>query len=93
MVNAVLLNDNDMVVTVTESISCGGEITFVLNGKTAIVKAVSNIPVNHKVAVVDVKKGAAIIKYGERIGYATADIKAGEHVHTNNLDSKILGEV
>jgi len=64
-----------------------------LNGKTSIVKAVFNIPVNHKVAIVDIKKGDAVLKYGEIIGYATNDIKAGEHVHENNLDSKKLREV
>jgi len=89
MVNAVLLGDSDMVVTVTRPISAGDEITFTLNGKVSTVKAVSNIPVNHKVAIINVKKGDAVLKYGERIGYATADIKVGEHVHENNLDSKI----
>lgn len=89
MVNAVLLNDNDMVVTVTSPISCGDEITFGLNGKTSTVKAVSNIPINHKVAIINLKKGDAVLKYGEKIGYAAADIKVGEHVHTDNLDSKI----
>lgn len=89
MINAVLLNENDMVVTVTKPISCGEKIIFVSNGKQSVVEAVSNIPINHKAAVVDIKKGEAILKYGERIGYATANIKRGEHVHTNNLDSKI----
>lgn len=89
MVNAVLLGDKDMVVTVTRPISSGDEVTFALNGKVSTVKAVSNIPVNHKVAIINVKKGEAVLKYGERIGYATADIKAGEHVHENNLDSRI----
>lgn len=89
MVNAVLLGDKDMVVTVTRPISSGDEVTFALNGKVSTVKAVSNIPVNHKVAIINVKKGDAVLKYGERIGYATADIKAGEHVHENNLDSRI----
>ena len=38
----------------------------------------------------DIKKGEIIYKYGCKIGYALKDIKAGEHVHTSNLDSKMI---
>lgn len=89
MVNAVILSDNDTVVTVTKPISCGDDIIFTFNGKQLLIKAVSDIPINHKAAIVNIKKGDPVFKYGERIGYAIADIKEGEHVHTRNLDSKI----
>jgi altronate dehydratase small subunit len=89
MVNAVLLSDNDMVVTVTRPISCGEDIIFTFNGRQSLIKAVSDIPINHKAAIVNIKKGDPVLKYGERIGYAIADIREGEHVHTNNLDSRI----
>ena len=39
----------------------------------------------HKVATRDITKGEGIIKYGERMGHATCDIKLGEHVHTHNI--------
>ncbi len=38
----------------------------------------------HKVARHALGKGAAIRKFGQIIGYATADIAAGEHVHSHN---------
>ena len=34
------------------------------------------------------KKGEPIIKYGEEIGVATADIDTGAYVHVHNLDSQ-----
>ena len=43
----------------------------------------------HKYARVDIKKGENVIKYGNPIGHATCDIKAGEHVHTHNLATNL----
>ena len=46
-----------------------------------------DIPFGHKVALVDMVAGQWVIKYGERIGVASTAIRAGEHVHTHNLES------
>ena len=45
----------------------------------------------HKQAAADIPRGADVVKYGFPIGHATADIRAGEHVHTHNLATN-LGE-
>ena len=45
------------------------------------------VPFGHKLALVDIKKGSAVIKYGEQIGLAIRDIAAGEHVHVHNVES------
>ena len=47
----------------------------------------------HKYARCDIKAGEDIIKYGEAIGYATQDIKKGEHVHTHNVKTKLSGKL
>lgn len=52
------------------------------------IKAKSQIPFGHKMALKDIAKGEPIIKYGQRIGVATQDIKAGELVHTHNLSGE-----
>ena len=44
-----------------------------------------DIPESHKVATEDVTNGDTIRKYGQIIGVASRDIKAGEHVHTQNM--------
>lgn len=43
----------------------------------------------HKVAIVDIKQGENIIKYGNQIGHATKDIKKGQHIHTHNLKTNL----
>lgn len=45
----------------------------------------NRIPRGHKVAMSAIAKDEGIIKYGERMGHATLDIKIGEHVHTHNV--------
>jgi altronate hydrolase len=44
-----------------------------------------DIAAGHKAAVRRIPAGAAIIKYGQIIGFATADIEPGQHVHTHNV--------
>ena len=44
----------------------------------------------HKMALRLIETGEAVIKYGQKIGYATEDIAAGAFVHTHNLT---VGEV
>ena len=46
----------------------------------------------HKYALMDIKKGEAVIKYGFPIGRALSDIKKGEHIHTHNLASALSGK-
>ena len=48
-----------------------------------------NIPAGHKYALRDIPKDEYVIKYGEIIGRATADIAKGEWVHTHNVKSHL----
>ncbi len=50
------------------------------------------IPMGHKVALREIRKGEAVIKYGFPIGEATADIPEGAHIHTHNLHTLLSGE-
>lgn len=58
-----------------------------------LINKLDNVEVNladgHKYALRDITKGENVIKYGNPIGHATADIKAGEHVHTHNLATNL----
>jgi altronate hydrolase len=51
------------------------------------------IPVGHKVALVDLRAGDVIRKYGYSIGRAGRDIRAGEHVHSHNVVSDMQQRV
>jgi altronate dehydratase small subunit len=48
------------------------------------------IPIGHKLAARSIASGEKVIKYGVPIGSAIRDIAAGEHVHTQNLQSDYL---
>ena len=52
-----------------------------------------NLSDGHKYALRDIAAGENIIKYGNPIGHATADIKAGEHIHTHNMKTNLAGNL
>ena len=62
-----------------------------LDNVAVVTKATDMIPSGHKIALRDIQKGENIIKYGYPIGHATCDIKAGDHVHTQNLKTNLDG--
>jgi len=49
------------------------------------VRAVVTIPAGHKLLVKAVQKGKPVMRYNQIIGFATRDIRPGEHVHVHNL--------
>ncbi len=51
-----------------------------------------SLETGHKTALTDIGTGEHIIKYGYPIGRATADIKAGEHIHSHNMKTE-LGDI
>lgn len=79
--------EDDSVGVAVDAIEAGAETEghVQATGSTVKVTSTASVPYGHKIAVVDVPEGDPIIKYGERIGTATAPISAGDHVHTHNL--------
>lgn len=88
MNNAMIIDSRDNVAVVIEPVTKGTDVSYdTKEGDTVTVKAAEDIPIYHKIAVKDIKKGENIIKYGEHIGLAAADIKKGMHVHEHNVKS------
>ncbi len=84
-------NKKDTVgVIVVEGLKAGTLMSGVntSNNSTLRLKSRANIPIGHKVALVDIKNGDTVWKYGEDIGKAVADIPKGGHVHVHNLKTK-----
>ncbi|WP_291962851.1 UxaA family hydrolase [Chelatococcus sp.] len=79
----ILLGPDDNVVVVRRRIEAGGAVR--IGGHEAVLP--KDIPLGHKLASRDIRVGEKIIKYGAPIGSATADIRAGEHVHVHNMKS------
>jgi len=86
--DAILISDEDNVVTVIHSVKKGEAVSYLKGTGVAQVVAVTDVPAFHKIAVADMKAGSNIRKYNEFIGIATRDIAAGEHVHTQNIKSE-----
>ena len=83
---AIILDHRDNVATATANLA-GGSDVLVSTGDGAIsVRLVQDVPFGHKFAVRDIKKGEAVVKYGEEIGRATADIPEGGYVHIHNIE-------
>ena len=68
-------------VVVVEDVKPGMTLTgWVMEGDGTIqVKALDAVPLGHKVALKDIKSGDTVIKYGNDIGKAVADIPTGKH--------------
>lgn len=86
-VNALIASPKDSVVTLTDKVSVGDQVMYFLNDELVSVTALGDVPQYHKLAVKAVEQGDPVVKYGEVIGIAKADIRPGEHVHTHNLSS------
>jgi altronate dehydratase small subunit len=77
MKRAIALSEKDNVAVVLEEVLKGEDVEVVIGGKRIALKATNDIPFGHKIALREIRKGEKVIKYGEPIGEAIADIKAG----------------
>ena len=84
-INSLIINENDSVAVTIEELKEGGIARYKIGKEIREVKLVQNIPIYHKFAIVNVKKGDLVYKYGQVIGKVTQDIIVGQHVHTHNI--------
>src|SRR3972149_12211819 len=49
------------------------------------VRVAARVPAGHKIAVRELNSGGPVRRYNQIIGFATRDIRAGEHVHVHNI--------
>ena len=78
---AVQLRPEDNIAVAARHLAPGTELQ--INGKTVTLE--SRIGMGHKIALRPIDKGAAVYKYGQIIGFASADIAPGDLVHVHNL--------
>jgi altronate hydrolase len=76
--NVIRLNEDDSVVIARIPIRQGESIEGGIEAKQAV-------PAGHKIATRAHSVGDAVKRYGQVIGFATKEIKLGEHVHDHNL--------
>jgi altronate hydrolase len=79
---ALRLHEDDDVVVAIRPIAAGTEVKFPNDNATTS----TAIPFCHKIAIRDREPGDAVRKFGQIIGFATKEIRVGDHVHTHNLE-------
>lgn len=75
----------DSVAVALVSLSAGQHVE--VDGTEILLRA--DIPAGHKFALVPMAEGQPVTRYGSAIGLASADIAAGEHVHSHNLKTAL----
>ena len=81
------INKGDNVVVCLRPINAGEEIKI---GNHAV-QALRNTLAGHKILLCDTPKDKPIIKYGYPIGRAKENLKAGEWVNENNIQTNLSG--
>lgn len=84
----VRITEKDLVAVALKPLEKGSTVSYG-SGQVTLLDA---IPMGHKVALRDIKKGEPVIKYGFPIGEATEDIRQGAHIHTHNLHTLLSGQ-
>ncbi len=77
----------DHVATAMRDLPAGQAVT--VDGVAITLK--NDIPKGHKLAVLPVRAGEAVLKFGFPIGKATQDIAPGEHIHVHNMVTGLSG--
>ncbi|MGC8780815.1 MAG: UxaA family hydrolase, partial [Anaerolineae bacterium] len=81
IVHVLLMHPDDNVVVAAADLSAGQ--TVAMAGEA--IPVAQPIPFGHKLARRAIGRGAIVVKYGQPIGRAVADIAPGEHVHVHNM--------
>jgi altronate hydrolase len=77
----VQLSPEDNVAVAAQNLVPGSEVQV---GAVRLQPA-GRVGLGHKLAIRSIKKGEAVTKYGQIIGFAKEDIAPGDHVHVHNL--------
>lgn len=90
---AKIIQDGDNVATALVDVAAGDQLKSWSKGNEIIYTCNQDVPFGHKIAIVAIRAGEKIVKYGRPIGSATQDIKQGDWVHVHNVkdDYKVLG--
>ena len=87
-ISALIIDPKDNVATAVRPLPAGERLRLSVNGGAVELTVGEDIAQGHKLALVGIRQGEPVIKYGETIGLATRDILAGEHVHVHNVEGR-----
>lgn len=87
VMNAILLDPTDNVVTCVKEVQAGEKVQYRYGDEVQVLMAEETIPYCHKISLKSFEKEDEIIKYGELIGKAAEEIKKGCWVSHHNIYS------
>ncbi|CAN5659786.1 altronate dehydratase family protein [soil metagenome] len=85
---AVTLDTIDDVAVAKQSLMPG---TMLVLTDGSQLRVAQMVPTGHKVALRAISEGQQVLRYGQIIGFASQEIKPGQHVHEHNLALKTVG--
>lgn len=85
--NALLMDDNDNVVTCVEEVSAGQEVIYYRGDQICKIQVKEMVPYCHKIALKTFEEGDEVVKYGELIGKTLQKIEEGCWVSDKNIFS------
>lgn len=81
-------NEGDMVAVAVQDVSPGTrKVVFMDSDRELEIEVSEDVPLGHKVALVDLAEGAEVIEYGVRVALTRQAIEAGQLVHVHNVRS------
>jgi len=89
MKRAIRMHVDDNVATTMDDLGSGEAVSVVSTDQETIgiINVAQPIPFGHKLAILPIKQGEVVTKYGEVIGVASTYIAPGEHTHIHNVNS------
>lgn len=85
---ALVMDPRDSVAVALADLPAGQQCTVQVGEGTLKVELREEIRFGHKFALFKIPQGDGVLKYGEVIGEAVADIEPGAWVHVHNLASR-----
>lgn len=83
-INAVVMNPNDNVATAIAALKKDDPVSIQVGEEIKSASVREEVPFLFKFALHAIKAGEPVLKYGEQIGLATAEIQEGMVVHVHN---------
>ncbi|MCR5107439.1 MAG: altronate dehydratase family protein [Lachnospiraceae bacterium] len=81
----IKIHQRDNVAVALSDIAKGERITT----EDGSIEVLEDVARGHKIALVNIKEGSPVIKYGNEIGIAKSDIGSGQWVHTHNVRTSL----
>jgi (2R)-sulfolactate sulfo-lyase subunit alpha len=81
-------NEDDAVAVAVQDVSPGERsVVYMDSDREMRIAVLEEVPLGHKVALVDLDVGAEVVEYGVCVALARRPIKAGQLVHVHNVRS------